>query len=123
MPRIAWIATGRPSIVSWRRPARVGPGLFQHDRLVEGDLGDLGGDAADRLGRHAAARGDRLGRVFRRQVAVGQQGKGWPRRPPIGKLIAAEQGRIDIDGLGIDEAIRRRSKASGLPSASRANRP
>ena len=32
-------------------PRRVGPGLLQHDRLVEGDFRDLGGDAADRLGR------------------------------------------------------------------------
>ena len=47
MPRIACIATGRPRIVSWRRPAQSVQGWSSSICLLEGDVGDLGGDAAD----------------------------------------------------------------------------
>ena len=88
-------------------PVGICPGLLQHDRLVEGDLGDLSGDTTDRRGRHAALRGDRLGSVFGGEITLCHQGKGRKCRPPVGERMPAEQVRIDVGGLGGGEHLRR----------------
>ena len=56
MPRMACMATGRPIIFSWRRPAQSVQGWSSVDLLLEGGVRQLGGDAADRRGGDAAAR-------------------------------------------------------------------
>ena len=73
MPRMACIDTGRPRIVSWRRPAQSVHGDRQLDRLLERDMGQLGGDAADRVGGNAAALRDRVGRIALVEIALGDQ--------------------------------------------------
>ena len=51
---------------------RIGPRLLEHDRLVEGDLGNLGSYPSDGIGRDATAFGDALRRIFGRKVAIGE---------------------------------------------------
>ena len=53
--------------------AEVGPGAGKRDRALEGDLGELGGEAADGVGRDAAGRGDGLGGERGVEVGVGDQ--------------------------------------------------
>ena len=52
---------------------RIGPRLGEMDRLIERDIGDLGRDATDRIGIHAAARCDVVRRVFGCEKAFGKQ--------------------------------------------------
>ena len=56
------MATGRPRIESVTAPAGIRPGHRQLERLLEGRVDELGGDAPDGRRGHAAA----LGRCFRR---------------------------------------------------------
>ncbi len=58
-------------LVAAARP--VGPGDRQLDRLLEGDMGELGGDPPDRRCGDAAALGDRIGRIAVVEIALGEQ--------------------------------------------------
>ncbi len=51
----------------------VGPGHRQFDGLLERGVGELGGEAADGVGRHATLFGDGVGRILRIAIAFGDQ--------------------------------------------------
>jgi hypothetical protein len=75
----------------------VGPGDGELDRLVEGDVGELGGEAADGVGGNAAGRGDGVGGVARVEVALGDQ----------------LEDRHGVAAEGGDLAVQRRAEAGG----------
>ena len=72
MPRMACMAIGRPTILVVFAPCPIGPLRLDFDRLVEGDIGELGGNAADVVSADAAPVGDRFGRVLNVEIALGQ---------------------------------------------------
>ena len=93
----------RPAIVGEYELAdgRVATPVFQ---LIEGDLGDLGGDAADERRVEAAGPGRRVGAVAFVEIALGDQLKDRRRDAPVGELVFADDGRADVRRLGVDEA-------------------
>ena len=66
-------------------PGPVGPWLLDDHVLLEGGMGQLGGDAANGLGRKPSARSDGVGAVLLVQVTLGQDMKRWPGASPVGK--------------------------------------
>ena len=103
---------------SWRRPAQSVQGWSMHDRLLEGGVGELGGDAADgRRRRCRSARGHRVGGVLRVEIALGQQLEDRHGAAAVGQRHRARQRRRDV---GTGRPARRgrcgSSQTSGLPS-------
>ena len=71
----------------------VGPWLVDADRLVEGDAGDFGGKAADRLGGDAGLGGDGFRRIFRVEIFFGEKLERRHARTAVGELVAAGKRR------------------------------
>ena len=93
-------------------------------RVVESGFGQLARDAADGVGGNAATFADRIGRVLRIEIAFGDQMEYRHRAAAVGQgHLADHRGRRRR--WHRRRAARRalRSQHSGLPSASRANRP
>ena len=95
-----------PDGLRMRAAPDIRPGLVQHQRLVEGDIGDFGGDPADGLGRYAAPLGHRLGGVFGGKVAFGQQLEDRHRHAAIGQLPLPDHDRRKIGQRGIHRPAR-----------------
>src|SRR5579859_686140 len=83
----------------------IGPWLIEYDRLVEGDLRDLGGDPAGGLGRDPTAVCHCLGGIVRRKIAIGKQGERWAGSTSIGKPVGSEQSRIEAVCFRIRHAV------------------
>ena len=74
----------------------VGPGLVDHHLFLEGGMGDLGGDAADIVGCHAAGLGNRVGGVLGIEIAPGQQLEHRHRLAAVRQNHLADQRRREI---------------------------
>ena len=85
--------------------APVGPGDRQLDLLLERHMRELGRDAPDRFGRHAAARRHRVRRPGRVEIALGDQLEDGRARPAIHDVGAGERGP-DFAGERIDGPLR-----------------
>ena len=85
MPRIACIETGRPVVLSWRRPAQSVHGISSVICSLESGVGQLAAMRRIVVGRDAAARGDGLGRVAVVEKALGDQCEGGPRPAAVGE--------------------------------------
>ena len=89
----------------------VGPGDVERDRLAERGMGELGRDPADRGGRDAGLRCDRIGAVARIEIALGQQME--HRQGPL----AAPDARLAFEARpGIAVAPPGAAPAAGDPS-------
>ena len=121
MPRMACIATGRPTKPRAGRRACRSRAASTMIGCSKATCADLGGDPADRVGRDAAALGHGLGRVGRHRGSA----RPAARRPaararPSGSVARAAEPRAARPcSAGATAPVSRR-RPSGLPSASRA---
>ena len=104
-------------------PGPVGPRHRELDLLLEGGVGDLGGEPPDRLGRDAAGLGDRFGRIARVEIALGDE-----LEHRHGAAAVGQHGLADERGATPGSMPRRRatptaSRTSGSPSSLRAKSP
>ena len=73
MPRIACIDTGRPLIVSCRRPAQSVHATGSSIACSKATCASSAAIAADGVGGDAAAFGDRIGRIALLEIALGDE--------------------------------------------------
>jgi len=83
-----------------RLAAEIGPFVIEGDRLVKGDAGDFGGDAADLVWGHAATVRHRLGRVLRIEIALGHQVHDRAVRDAVRLMCGREVG---VDAGGVED--------------------
>ena len=80
-------------------PVRIRPALRQADFLPERDVGDFGGDAADRVCAHAAFGSDRVRSVLRAKKSFGHQLERGNGVAPVGQGEFADDQRRDANSI------------------------
>jgi hypothetical protein len=94
----------------------VGPWTVEDDFLLEGHMGDLGGDAADLLGRMPVASATAFRRIVIVQVAFGHQLEDRDARRPSGRSRArSAHGQVPARPAARGRPVASRDQASGLP--------
>ncbi len=89
-------------MVSCRRPGVSVQGWSQLDRWSKAVSASSRGDAADRVGRHAAAVGHRFRRVAAVQIAFGEQMERRHRVAAVRQRDLADDPRLHAGGAGVD---------------------
>ena len=91
-------------------PDPVGPRNVEADFLTEGGLCQFSSNTPDRTGFDTAFVGDRVGRIFGREIALGHQMQHRCRPGPSWQANLAAHGGIDIGQMRAD-----RKPALGIP--------
>ena len=87
-------------------PRRIGPRLVQLDRLVERNVGQFAGDAADRRRRDAAGFRHHIGSIAAVEIALSKQMEHRQRAAPVGERDLAGDLRLHPRRVGIDRGGR-----------------
>jgi len=83
----------------------VGPALWQSDRLVECNVGELAREATDRFGGDAAGLGDGVGCVFVCEIAFGEKVERGDGGAAVGEFVFADDERFDVRRRRVSKSI------------------
>ena len=86
-------------------PGPVGPGLVDHNGLLEGGMRQFGGDAPDDIGADTGLGGDGIGRVLRLEAAGGDEMEGRHRGAPVGQEDLAGKLRLGVDLVSAGDCL------------------
>ena len=103
MPRMACIATARPVMLCVTAAGGIRPGLIEHDRLLEGDLGNFRRDAPNGRRIDTTAVGNRFRRILRIEVTLREQREGRSRATPVRQRKMPVSAGIDARCPGIGQ--------------------